>query len=420
MLICASLAFAVALVACLLTPTLVHAANPGQLDRSFSGDGKVLTHFSLSGQSVAVDSHGRIVGAGFSGGGESMDLVRLKRNGSFDDSFARDGKRTTTFGGSRNLAYSVAIDSRDRIVVACTTCDFDGCEFAIARYTEHGRRDHSFSGFGKKITSFDKPYNVAKSVVIDSRGRIVVAGMSCVELVPETGCEFALARYKPSGPLNDSFGGGGNGKVTTSVAGSSAAEGAAFDSKGRIVVVGHSGTASTQERFAVARFNRDGSLDRDFSGNGKTTTDLGRGIVAANAVTIDSRDRIVAAGGARRSVAGQFALARYRQDGNLDLSFAGDGTTKTYFGRPGEANDVGVDSKGRIVAVGDVNQMFGMARYNDNGRLDRGFSNGGIQILDMPGGQAPAQSVALRPRNRILVFGGARQFVFARFVGYRR
>jgi hypothetical protein len=59
------------LVATVLAPALAQAAKPGDFDRSFGGDGKVMTDFGSNNfaTSVAIDSQERIVAAGRSGGG---------------------------------------------------------------------------------------------------------------------------------------------------------------------------------------------------------------------------------------------------------------------------------------------------------------------------------------------------------------
>ena len=89
------------LLAVVLVPGPVQAARSGDLDRSFSRDGKVRTQLcSPGGFSVAVDDKGRAVVAG--------------TNGGLDRSFGRNG--AVRLGGFTNV-WSAAIDSRDRIVV---------------------------------------------------------------------------------------------------------------------------------------------------------------------------------------------------------------------------------------------------------------------------------------------------------------
>jgi uncharacterized delta-60 repeat protein len=264
----------------------------GRLDPSFGGGGTVTTDLGCGAVSVAIDSQGRIA----AGGGCHFDftLTRFNPDGGLDGSFGASGTVTTDFGGS-DADYSVAIDSRDRIVAAGGTSD-PNSDFALARYNQNGSLDASFAG-GKVTTSFGSPFDSAESVAIDSRDRVVAAG--------STGrgsgnADFALARYNPSGSLNNLFGPGG--KVTTSFGrgGLDFAHSVAIDSRGRIVAAGGYGD------FELARYHPNGTPDRSFSGNGKVTT-RGRGWASASSVMIDSRDRIVAAG----SGSGHFALARY-------------------------------------------------------------------------------------------------------------
>ena len=86
----------------------------------------------------------------------------------------------------------------------------------------------------------------------------------------------------------------------------------AVQSNGRIVGVGKAGSA-----FALARLNADGSLDTEFSGDGRQTTDVT--LLASNVVGVDGAlqadGRIVAAG-ATAGLGGitDFVLARYDGD----------------------------------------------------------------------------------------------------------
>ena len=84
----------------------------------------------------------------------------------------------------------------------------------------------------------------------------------------------------------------------------------AIQADGKIVVVGSSG--SLNPRFALARYNRDGTLDATFSGDGKVRTDFTPRFDGAGGVAIQADGRIVAAGMANsgRSKT-RVALARY-------------------------------------------------------------------------------------------------------------
>ena len=70
--------------------------------------------------SVAIQSDGKIVAAGYSDNGSNWDfaLVRYNTDGSLDTSFDGDGKVTTAIGSGDDYAYSVAIQSDGKIVAA--------------------------------------------------------------------------------------------------------------------------------------------------------------------------------------------------------------------------------------------------------------------------------------------------------------
>jgi uncharacterized delta-60 repeat protein len=176
--------------------------------------------------------------------------------------------------------------------------------------------------------------------------------------------DVALARYEPDGTLDTSF--GGDGKVVTNFEGTDEAHSLAIDSQDRIVVSVESRKAGHSRHFGVARYSEDGSLDGSFGDRGEATTDF-EGRSVAEDVSIDSRGRIVAAGRAATPGHRKFALARYLAGGGLDPTFSHDGKAITTFGngkRVQGANGVAIDSKHRIVAAGYAGGRFALARYH--------------------------------------------------------
>ncbi|MFN7738414.1 MAG: delta-60 repeat domain-containing protein, partial [Pirellula sp.] len=111
--------------------------------------------------------------------------------GDLDTTFDGDGKVTTDFGNTGDVAHSVAIQSDGKIVVAGFSRfegNFNSEDFALARYNSNGSLDTTFDGDGKITTDFDGEYDNALSVAIQSDGKILVAGVS-------NRYDFALARY---------------------------------------------------------------------------------------------------------------------------------------------------------------------------------------------------------------------------------
>jgi uncharacterized delta-60 repeat protein len=149
------------------------------------------------------------------------------------------------------------------------------------------------------------------------------------------------------GDLDPSFGTGG--KVMTAFQ-TGHARGFAIEIQpnGKIITAGD----LDNDRFALARYLPDGSLDPIFDGDGRLTTDFGASAVGGAAgIAIQANGRILAVGGR-----GDFAVARYRRDGGLDATWDDDGKVTTDFGRFEVCEDVLVQPDGHVVVVGTSTQ----------------------------------------------------------------
>lgn len=390
--------------------------NAGDLDLTFGIGGKVKTSIGAANDyayGLALDSNGKIVVAGesFNGANYDIALARYSVDGSLDTSFDGDGKLTTDFDSSDDEVYQVVIDKRGRIVVAGVYGDHPGNgnygSFALARYNADGKLDTSFDGDGKVITDFFPASDGALNIAIDANDRIVVAG----DTREPGNNNFALARYDEDGRLDTSF--DGDGKVTTDFGQQDHGIGMAIDGQGRIVVVGWSepsGNVSARN-FALARYRTDGSLDPAFGSGGMLTTDFGGAIDAAISVKIDNIGRIIVSGYSEPNVGNEnFALARYHADGTLDTSFDGDGLVTTAFSsKTDEAINLAIDADGKIVAAGyafnGADYDFALARYNDDGSLDLDFNDDGKVLTDFGSGDDYGYRVALDAAGKVVVSG---------------
>jgi uncharacterized delta-60 repeat protein len=203
---------------------------------------------------------------------------------------------TTNFTGEHDVAFGVAIQADGKIVAAGGAGS--AYRFALARYNPNGTLNPTFSGDGKVVTNFSTQYERAFAVAIQADGKIVAAGEGSGGL----GGRFALVRYNPDGTLDLTF--SGDGKLLTNfTTGFDQAFAVAIQPDGKIV-------AANFRRFALTRYNPDGTLDPTFGGDGKVTTNFTAGDDYANGVAIQADGRMVAAGRAGGS-GGRFALARY-------------------------------------------------------------------------------------------------------------
>lgn len=91
----------------------------GNLDTTFSGDGKLTTDFMVDdqGMGVAIQSNGRIVVAGGADNNLHQDyaFARYTAAGSLDNSFSGDGKQTV--GGPLDTANAKYMDSAAALVI---------------------------------------------------------------------------------------------------------------------------------------------------------------------------------------------------------------------------------------------------------------------------------------------------------------
>ena len=403
----------------------------GTLDDSFGTGGKVTTDFQGTGDlasSVALQPDGKIVVAGttfsFSTGSD-FAIARYNSDGTLDPSFGINGKVTTDFAGAADGALGVAVQRDGKIVVVGSAImSGTGSDFAIARYNSDGTLDAPFGTDGKVTTNIGFTClggcpDSAHSVVLQPDGKIVAAG-SALRLL--NGYNFALARYNRNGTLDTDF--GNDGTVMTkvgSVAGAfEAANSVALQRDGKIVVAGLATTFASPD-FAVARFNSDGTIDTSFAGTGRVTTDFG--IVApddAQAVAVQPDGKIVAAGETFTITGFDFAIARYNRDGSIDTSFGGDGRVTTNFDATtltftnDEVLALEIQQGGRIVAAGASGAVgigsgfnFGLARYNDDGTLDNSFGTGGKVTTDFDGLTDQVSAIALQHDGRIVAAGSA-------------
>jgi uncharacterized delta-60 repeat protein len=319
--------------------------------------------------------------------------------GGLDPAFGGDGKVTTAFDGG-GYANAVAAQADGRIVVAGTAAGESGNgDLAVARYRPDGSLDHTFGGDGTVVTAIGSGLDEANAVAVDADGRILVAGH-------DAGARFALARYLANGDLDAAFG-GGDGIVTTDITSASdVANAVAIQTDGRIVVAGRAG-ADARARFAMARYLADGTLDTTFGGgDGTLRTRVGDHSVAY-ALALRPDGKIVLAGWSTPGP--NFTLARYRKDGTLDPSFGGgDGIVvgpKVGYGLTlGIAFALAIQPDGRMVVGGqDVDRFQGaVARYRADGRLDRTFSDDGWVSVSVGDGDEIVRGLVLRPNGKVV------------------
>jgi uncharacterized delta-60 repeat protein len=282
------------------------------------------------------------------------------------------------------------------IVVAGATLDPDcRSRFALARLRE-GTLDSQFGRGGHVQTAFGSDSAVATAALATTDNRIVVAGDL---LGPPTsgGCAdprshihlgegigFALAKYRPDGTLDTSF--GGYGRVATDVDEAGTVD-ALLQPDGKIVIVGYSG-----RDLALARYRRDGTLDSSFGDHGKVVNDFGDpGPAVPGKATLDRAGRILVPVSPGCYLCPAY-IVRYTRKGKLDPTFGEDG--RAFTGNPSVGFRAVVLSGSKILAAGTSHvprtgaSSFAVAWFSTRGTVDRSFgtfANPGLVLVRAPG-----------------------------------
>ncbi len=366
---------------------LVGYNSNGSLNTAFDTDGKLVTNLGLShdhGRGMVIQPDGKIVTAGFSSNGLNYDfaLVRYNEDGSLDTSFDADGVVISGIGSGSDLGYDVALQSDGKIVVAGSSWNGSNSDFALVRYNSDGSLDTTFDGDGKLTTAIGSSNDYGFSVALQTDGKIIVAGSSW----NGSNDDFALARYNSDGSLDTTF--DGDGKLTTAI-GSADDLGVsvALQTDGKIIVAGYS-LIGTDFDFALVRYNSDGSLDTTFDTDGKVITDFGFGDDAGYSVVVQADGKILVTGECWDGTTSDFALARYNSDGSLDTTFSSDGrmNISPFDSVLGPYNDVGQC----IALQPDGNIVIGGFYLGGAGPDDGYFA-----VVRLLGGDLPDQEVGM-------------------------
>lgn len=282
----------------------------GSFDTTFSGDGKFAFNYPAPDYnrsrltSVAIASNGKIVVAGtveydyvYDPYHDSNDIfvARLNADGTLDSTFGTAGKQIHDHVYDTNdIAVSMAIHpGNGKIALALE----DDNHIKVALLNTDGSLDTSFSNNGYAAADFG--YRSLATTIAFQRWLTNVGG-------------FPAWTY-------------------------------------RIVVGGWAYESSTTVwDFALARFKLDGSLDNGFDGDGKVRKALSYQSDMIRSIRIDASARIVAAGVRRWNNVESFAVVRFTRDGAYDTTFGNQGKVYTSF----FVNGTQVDADGSSVALG--------------------------------------------------------------------
>jgi uncharacterized delta-60 repeat protein len=382
-------------------------AAPGDLDRTFSGDGKLT--IDLGGddgaQDVAIQPNGRIVVAGQGWSEEEttdITAVRLTSAGALDGSFSGDGlARFQADNGQTGKA--LALQGDGKVVIAGSYFLEGGISSVVVRFSGDGEGDANFASFGSALLWNGQ----GSDVLVQPDGKIVVAG----DVFSGTDTNFAVGRLLTGGAVDPDFNGGatvGFGSPTVA----ERAEGVARDADGKLLLAGYA-LVNTAD-LAIGSRLTSGAPDPLFAGLPILPINL-MGNDGAYDILVQPDGKILAAGGGGP---GQpvFIAARFTPQLRLDGGFCAlpdqcNGLAGVSMGGASFAQAAALQPDGKILLAGIANSgtpntTLAVARLQPNGLLDTSFSGDGKAYIDF----APyeeATGIAVQRDGGIVVVGRA-------------
>ncbi|MCX7211794.1 MAG: Ig-like domain-containing protein [Burkholderiales bacterium] len=187
--------------------SLIRLNADGSLDTSFNGDGKLIMPVGSGddiGKSVTVQTDGKILLAGYSSIGIDFEfsLIRLNADGTLDTGFNGSGKLIMPVGSDEDTGQSVSVQTDGKILVAGNSFNGSDYDFSLIRLNADGTLDTTFDNDGKLIVPVGTHDDLGYSLTLQPDGRILVAGSS----INGSTSDFSLIRVNADGSLDTAFG----------------------------------------------------------------------------------------------------------------------------------------------------------------------------------------------------------------------
>jgi len=291
------------------------------------------------------------------------------------------------------------------VVVGTASAAIDGAtSFAVARFKPSGKLDTTFGSGGLVTTTPQGPFPSPSAVIAQPNGQILVGGFVNGSGVHKPG-QTVLVRYNSDGSLDATFGTGG---IAMAQAGIASPTALAQLSNGSYLGVGGAGS--------VVEFSSTGVLQSTVTpGTVVAAIQSGSGL----ALFQPNGDYVVAQtvhSGCVNCHDSDAQVSRFGETGVPDTSFS---SMPFPFGGNLETQPqaIALQSNGQIVVGGLTNATGtpvtgGLARLDSNGELDTTFASGGSLTSDQT-----VSGLMIQKNGKIVVVGGVDgNLVLARYL----
>ncbi|MFC1855323.1 SBBP repeat-containing protein [Thermodesulfobacteriota bacterium] len=327
------------------------------------------------GWSITVDSAGRILVTGSSknvSANNDMVIWRYLADGTIDTTFGSSGvavHNNAAGGNSHDDGQSITIDSAGRILVAGYSKNVSANnDMVIWRYLADGTLDTTFGTSGVALhnsAAGGNSHDYGLSITIDTAGRILVTGYS---YNLSGNADMVIWRYLSDGTIDTTFGTSGVAVHHNASGGNSLDYGRSItiDTAGKILVTGYSRNASANNDMVIWRYLSDGTIDTTFGTSGVVVDNSAAGGYGDDigwSITVDSTGRILVTGQSYNLFGNaDMVIWRYLADGTIDTTFGTSGVVVDNSAAGGYGDDIGwsitVDSTGRVLVCGSSKSPY--------------------------------------------------------------
>jgi uncharacterized delta-60 repeat protein len=305
------------------------------------------------------------------------------------------GKITENFiKGAGESPISLLVTQEGNIIVGGNVSYSTNTQTGIVRYNSDGTLDTSFSADGKVLLN-----SALYCIGIHNDGGLIVAQAN--------GQGSSITRLNASGLIDSNFSSGRpiefNGRIEYIST--------AADNSFLIIGTTNSNRSDDYYDITIKKYLSNGQPDENYGIGGSTIVSFGsddaaRTILRQN----DGKTIIVGYSWINRNLS--ICLTRLSPNGLIDKTFGSEGISILSVGsseRWTVGNIAALDLEGRILVVApntNPNKFF-LCRFDQNGNIDKSFSQDGIVTTDF-NGDGIARSIAVQADGKILVSGWGR------------
>jgi len=313
-------------------------------------------------------------------------LGRYNTNGTLDNTFGTEGWRRLDYG-----AIDMVVQTDGSILLLL------GNSRIYKHAASNGAIDLTWGENGSVGIELFGVQLGFRSMALDTKGRIILAGQAVIGTAPDMIITTAVARLKPDGSLDTDFNGGGiKIQIFLDDEERSSME-CGVDGSDKIIVSVFVGQSIYDRKDVIFKYNTDGKLDLGFGGgDGELTTDAN-----IERLKVDVSGKIAYTTASRSDASFPLQIFYLNPDGTP----LGARSIHQRWG----LTSITFQDDGKLVVAGFGNSRLFVVRFNTDGSDDQSFFNDEAIVNILPGADiVPREMIYYNKRLFVAGLSGVR------------